>query len=383
MKKEGQREIMQFPNRLRLINTPPALCSSRPALRGFRSALPALLFALCALPFALSACAGDVVRVTTVQSGKNLNGLKEEDRGILEEIKKRKDKKEIDSGITNVIEKTPHYTVSEYLAKYPEERGPVADYEVGGNDVLGITVYEEPDLSKEAIRVSGKGLISFPLIGRLMVAGLTTTEIEKLIAEKLANQQYLLNAHVGVMVTEYKSKHFFVLGEVGAPGSHPLQARERVMDALTKVGGVEEEKASNRMMLIRTLNPDTPEERKLVIDISLVDLLKMGDQISNIYLQDRDVLYFLPVEQFYIIGQVRGPGAYDMPEDELTLVEAIGMAGGFTRIASRNSTRIIRVEDGVEKIIHVRVDEITDAGKKIQDVVIKPGDIIVVPESFF
>jgi len=215
------------------------------------------------------------------------------------------------------------------------------------------------------------------------VAGLTTTEIEKLIAEKLANQQYLLNAHVDVMVTEYKSKHFFVLGEVGAPGSHPLQARERVMDALSKVGGVEEEKASNRMMLIRTLNPDTPEEKKLVIDISLVDLLKMGDQISNLYLQDSDVLYFLPVEQFYIIGQVRAPGSYDMPEDELTLVEAIGMAGGFTRIASRNSTRIIRVEDGVEKIIRVKVDEITGAGKKIQDVVIKPEDIIVVPESFF
>ena len=319
--------------------------------------------------------------------GENLNGLKiglkEKDRAILEEMKKGKDKKKIDSGITNVIEKTPHYTVSEYLAKYPEERGPAADYKVGGNDILSITVYEEPDLSKEAVRVSGKGLISFPLIGRLMVSGLTSTEIEKLIAEKLAQRQYLLNAHVNVMVTEYKSKHFFVLGEVGTPGSHPIQARERIMDALTKVGGVEGEKASNRLMLIRTLNLDTPEEKKLVIDISLVDLLKMGDQISNIHLQDRDVLYFLPVEQFYIIGQVRGPGSYDMPEDELTLVEAIGMAGGFTRIASRNSTRIIRVEDGVEKIIEVRVDEITDAGKKIQDVIIKPEDIIIVPESFF
>jgi len=72
-----------------------------------------------------------------------------------------------------------------------------------------------------------------------------------------------------------------------------------------------------------------------------------------------------------------------MPEGEITLVEAIGMAGGFTPIASRNSTRIIRVEDGVEKIIEVRVDAIIDAGKKIHDVIIKPDDIIVVPESFF
>jgi polysaccharide export outer membrane protein len=59
------------------------------------------------------------------------------------------------------------------------------------------------------------------------------------------------------------------------------------------------------------------------------------------------------------------------------------MAGGFTRIASRNKTRIIRVEEGVEKIIQVKVDAITKAGKKIQDVVIQPNDVIVVPESFF
>ena len=352
-----------------------------PFLKGIAPSIRLCVFGMLLM---LTACGGgETVQITTVRGEKSLSELREKDRAMLEEIKKNKDKKNIESGINKVIEKTPHYTVLEYLEKYPQIRGADTDYIVGGTDVLNITVYEEPDLSKEAIRVSGKGYISFPLIGRLKVAELTTTEIEKLISKKLAEQQYLLNAHVDVTVVGYKSKHYFVLGEVGTPGSHPIQARERVMDALTKVGGVEEEKASNKVMLIRTLNPDTPGEKKLVIDLNLTDLLKKGDQISNIYLHDRDVLYFMPVEQFYIIGQVRGPGSYDMPEDELTLVEAIGMAGGFTRIASRNSTRIIRIEDGVQKVIRVKVDEITDAGKKVQDVVIKPEDIIVVPESFF
>lgn len=371
---------MKFLNRLRLINTRPAPCSP---LRAPRSALPALLFALCALPFALPACVGEVVRVTTVQSGEKLEGLKAEDRAMLDEIKKTVEKKDVDSRISKVIEKTPHFTVSEYLAKYPEGRGAAADYTVGGNDVLGITVYEEPDLSKEAVRVSGKGYISFPLIGRLRVSGLTTTEIEKLIAGKLAEQQYLLDAHLSVMVTGYNSQHFFVLGAVENPGSYPLQARERVLDAISKVAGVDQEKGSSKLMIIRTFNLDTEDEHKLIIDINLRDLLKRGDQISNICLCDRDVLYVSPKEHYYIIGQVRGPGSYDIPEDDITLVEAIGLAGGFTRIAARNSTRIIRIEDGVEKIIEVKVDAITDAGKKIHDVVIKPGDIIVVPESFF
>ena len=68
---------------------------------------------------------------------------------------------------------------------------------------------------------------------------------------------------------------------------------------------------------------------------------------------------------------------------DITLVEAISMAGGFTKIAARNRTRIVRMEDGIEKIIVVKVDAITRAGKKGQDILLRPGDVIVVPESFF
>ena len=60
-----------------------------------------------------------------------------------------------------------------------------------------------------------------------------------------------------------------------------------------------------------------------------------------------------------------------------------GKAGGFTQIAARNRTRIIRMENGEERIIEIRVDAITSDGKKGQDVRILPGDVIVVPESFF
>ena len=97
--------------------------------------------ALPLLVFALSACmGGDVVKVTSLSGTKKLDVLKEEDRVMLEELKKNKGKKEIDSGIADALEKTPHYTVSEYLAKYPPEMGEDSDYTVGGNDVLSIKV---------------------------------------------------------------------------------------------------------------------------------------------------------------------------------------------------------------------------------------------------
>jgi polysaccharide export outer membrane protein len=335
---------------------------------------------------ALNGCAtssDDVVKVTALQTSP-LGTLKAEDRAKLEEIKKTRGQESLDPTLSALLEETPHYSITEYLKKHPEVTGQAGqDYKVGGYDVLSITVYEEKDLSRDAVRVSADGHISFPLIGRVKVDGLATADIEKLISRKLAEGKYLLDAHVSVMVNDYKSKKYLVLGSVKNPASYPLQAQERVLDAISKAGGLEFQKTGKKGMIIRTENPNTANERKIVINFDLMSLLKGKDQISNIFLFDKDVLYVPPAEHFYIIGQVKEPGSHPITDREITLVEAISMAGGFTPIAARNRTRIIRVENGVEKIIEVRVDSITDAGKKIQDVVIQPNDIIFVPESFF
>jgi polysaccharide export outer membrane protein len=354
--------------------------------RGFmqhmrRSAL-FIVFAAC---ISMSACGGaDVVKVTTVRDSR-LEGIGEAERAKIEEIKKSGQTQQgIDDGLSNVIEATRHFSVPEYLVQHPGARGAVGgDYTVGGYDVLSITVYEEKDLSKEAVRVSEDGYISFPLIGRIKVDDLTTSEIEQTISHKLAEEEYLLDAHVAVLVTEYNSKRFLVLGAVKTPGSYSLQASECVLDAISRAGGIDSEHAGKRAMIVRTEDLKGAQERKVVIDIDLQGLLKGQDQISNMYLSDKDVLFIPTAEHFYIIGQVNKPASYTLPEGEITLVEAIGMAGGFTRIAARNRTRIIRVENGAEKIIEVQVDAITEAGRKIQDVVIRPNDVIVVPESFF
>ena len=338
-----------------------------------------------ALALFIGACGvgGEVVKVTTVQDG-SYAGLKKHDLAKLDEIKKVRGDKGINDTLKNVIEETRHFSIAQYLMQHPEAKGASGgDYRVGGYDVLSIIVYEEKDLSREAVRVSADGYISFPLIGRIKVDDFATSEIEKLISLKLAEEQYLLDAHVSVMVTGYNSKRFLVLGAVEKPGSYSLQARERVLDAISKAGGIDFDQAGKKGMIIRTENPDTHQERKIVINLDLQSLLKARDQISNIFLADKDVLFVPTGEYFYIIGQVKNPGSYPLTDRQITLLEAISTAGGFTRIAARNRTRIIRLEDGVEKIIEVKVDAITDTGKKIQDVIIQPDDVIVVPESFF
>jgi polysaccharide export outer membrane protein len=343
-----------------------------------------------ALFFGACSVGGEVVKVTTVQKGSYV-GIKKEDIKKLKEIKRARGDKGIDDNLKSIIEETKHFSVSQYLLEHPKAQGlKGGDYRVGGYDVLSIIVYEEKDLSRGAVRVSAGGFISFPLIGRIKVENLTTSEIERLISRKLAEEQYLLDAHISVMVTGYNSKRFLVLGAVKSPGSYSLQAQERVLDAVSRAGGIQRtreggywERAGKKGVIVRTENPATDHERKIVINLDLEGLLKGRDQISNIFIIDKDVLFIPTAEHFYIIGQVIRPGSYSITDNEITLVEAISIAGGFTRIAARNRTRIIRVEEGIEKIIEVKVDAITKAGKKIQDVPIKPGDVIVIPESFF
>jgi len=153
---------------------------------------------------------GVVVRVTTVSEGELKKiGVKELAR--LAEIKEAKKRERNNLGLKNVIQGTPNYSIAEYLALYPDSNNPIArDYKVGGYDVLDIMVYEEPDLSRENIRVSAGGYISFPLIERIKVDGLTTSEIEELISLKLAQGQFVLDAHISITVSKYKSKQFMV-----------------------------------------------------------------------------------------------------------------------------------------------------------------------------
>jgi polysaccharide biosynthesis/export protein len=352
--------------------------------------------------FFVSGCLiGDIREdVVIISDSPKPEGLKKPELDKINEIKEASKGK--DDNLRNVIQATSNYTIIEYLSRNPEANNPKSmDFSVGGYDVIDITVYEEPDLSRENVRISADGYISFPLVGRVKVDGLTTSGIESLLSSLLAQGEYLLNAHVSVTVKEFRSKQFMVLGSVKSPGSYPLQAKERVLDAISKAGGIDFDQGGKEAMIIRTENSvPTPEhgnkggkivkenekagdDEKIVIRMELNSLLKGGDQISNILLADKDLIYIPRAESFYIIGQVQKPGSYPYMEKEITLVEAITKAGGFTPTAARNKTRIVRVEDGVEKIIVVKVDAIIESGQKGKDVLLRPGDVIVVPESFF
>ncbi len=84
-----------------------------------------------------------------------------------------------------------------------------------------------------------------------------------------------------------------------------------------------------------------------------------------------------------VTGQVNKPGSYPL-RGEVTVMEAIGLAGGFTKIAAKNKVLVMRLtESGKKETITVRVSDISRRGDKSKDVALKRGDIVYIPESFF
>jgi len=101
------------------------------------------------------------------------------------------------------------------------------------------------------------------------------------------------------------------------------------------------------------------------------------------YLKNPKVSVF--IEEYATItvsGQVEKPGSFSL-KGGLTVVEAISMAGGFTKIAAKNAVKIMRMENGEKKSITVKVADISKRGDKTRDVPLRRGDIIYVPESLF
>lgn len=86
----------------------------------------------------------------------------------------------------------------------------------------------------------------------------------------------------------------------------------------------------------------------------------------------------------YVLGQVKKPSSLQIPpEKNLTVLEAITSAGGFTDIANTSKVKILRMEQGKQKNIDVDISQITKQGKKYLDINLISGDIIFVPQSMF
>jgi polysaccharide biosynthesis/export protein len=245
------------------------------------------------------------------------------------------------------------------------------DYVVGSQDVLKVTVFDEPSMSG-TYRVDPDGSFQYPMLGRVRASGLRPREIADSLKAKLEDG-YIRTAQVTVEVEQFRSRSIFIVGEVRSPGKYPMSGDMTLIEALAAAGSTTQQ-AGTEILILRPRNaaatqPLTPEqaEQANVTKVNLADL-QLGRLSQNVALVEGDTIFVPKAERFFITGQIRTPGAYTY-ERGLTVLQAISLAGGLTDKGSNRRIKVIRTANGKK----------VERGVDLDDV-IQPGDTLVIPQ---
>ena len=255
------------------------------------------------------------------------------------------------------------------------------DYVIGPQDGLAITVWNQADLGG-TYTVEADGTFAFPLVGRVTAGGLTLRAFEAELIRLLADG-FFNTPQVSVAVEDYRSQRIFVVGEVRDPGTYPLTGGMTLIEALASAGSTTAT-ASNEALIVQTPHravptapkgesggPTLPGERDDANVISVdIEALQSGRAAPNVALRDGDTIFVPRAVTIYVFGQVTSPGEFPLRRDT-TVLQALALAGGVTEFGATNRIKIIRVVDGDQEELKVKLNDLIQA-----------GDTIVVPERF-
>ena len=123
-----------------------------------------------------------------------------------------------------------------------------AEYTIGPEDVLDISVWKNPELSRK-VPVRPDGKVSMPLINDIQAAGLTPSELREQLAKRLA--EFVPSAEVAVIVSEVQSLKVAVVGAVKTPGRFMLKSPATVLECIALAQGLTEFAARDRIVVLR------------------------------------------------------------------------------------------------------------------------------------
>ena len=279
------------------------------------------------------------------------------------------------------------------LVIYGYGNAQVSDYQIGAGDVLHLKIYAGGEVQQEVdLTVSQRGMIAVPLMGNIRAAGLTLSSLEEAVHELLA-RDYFVDPQVTITMKEYHSLRYYISGAVNKPGLYEMTSRATLLELIAKAGGVTAERGNVAYIMREGAGQEITGQGGAgqptandPLKVDLQNLLDRGDMSRNLSLQTGDVIY-IPLERaldlgesnIYVEGEVNKPGVYAY-QPGLHALNACIMAGGFTKYAAANRARIVRQEGENQKIIPINLEDVKKG--LVQDVKLKPGDLIHVPETW-
>ncbi len=248
---------------------------------------------------------------------------------------------------------------------------------LGPEDLITVSVWGNKELTTE-MPVRPDGTISFPLIGDIMAQGLTPAQLKEKITDDLRN--FVTDASVTVIVKQINSIKISIAGEVREPGTFQINRPVTLLHVFSIVKGFTEKADLRTSYLLRN-------GKKMNIDFHA--LVKNDDFTQNVWLKSNDIIFIHDNfgNRVNVMGEVVKPQVVTFQEG-MTVMDAILVAEGLTDIAKANGTKVYRrnkrgnFDKDIEKI-NVELDKVIFDGDLSKNILLKPGDIIHVPRSFF
>jgi polysaccharide biosynthesis/export protein len=242
-------------------------------------------------------------------------------------------------------------------------------YVISPGDVLNVSVFGAPDLSQGAAAVNSAGDIYLPLINYVHVGGMHVEEAQGAVEQAYLKSNVLKFPHVSIVVTSYSSG-VILMGEVGRTGIYPLVGSGRLFDILAEAGGV----SATAGQTITITHKDGIQE---TVHLSSDPEHTLS---ANVPVQQGDTIIVSKAGVIYVVGEVLSPSGFLMDEKgQYTVMKAVAMAHGVTKLAKTSKARIVRRTPNGQQEIPVPLNKILLS--KAPDIPMQSNDILFIPSS--
>lgn len=269
--------------------------------------------------------------------------------------------------------------LAQTMAVFAQGSGTTSTYQVpalniGSGDLLQVSMFENPELSG-SFRVDANGDIMLPLIGKVHVAGHTADEVGTEIAKRYVQAGILKpeGAYATISVLEYATQGITVNGEVKSPGIYPALGVRMLNDVIAAAGG-ESTGAASKVVITHRNDPAHPVA-------VYYNPSALNPTVPEVQILPGDSIMVPRAGIIYVLGDVVRAGGFVLDgRQELTIEEAMALAGGGAKAAAFNRVQLVRsLKDGRKEAITISVKDIYKG--KAPDVALRDGDVVYVPTS--
>jgi polysaccharide biosynthesis/export protein len=245
---------------------------------------------------------------------------------------------------------------------------------IGPGDTLHVQVLDTPELEQHP-RVTDAGEIPLIGAGNLHVAGMTPAAAAEQIRARLISTHYMNHPDVTVTVEQYATETVSVLGQVKTPGAYPISTPRSVLSVIALAGGLTD--AADYQLTIQRRDST---QKPISYTLSNNPRVAIANEVQVF---PGDTVIVPKAGIAYVLGDVGRPGGFVMQNNhsQLTVLEAVALAGGTAKSAVPSHAKLIRRKpEGQYQEIAVNFSQMQKG--KAPDITLEPDDVLYIPFSY-